>query len=170
MSRDAVTFGLLVVVLLQGLWLVRRPSAAVEPVQELRCPAPMWLDGWRGVRGLDCRRSDETHAGRLARLGLGGCPVGPEGLVVVTRAADHGCRITRLSGRAMLALGLPLDPNEASAADLEALPGIGPSLARRVIEHRERHGGFHRLEDLLAVSGIGPKLLSRIGPHLEVAK
>jgi len=53
--------------------------------------------------------------------------------------------------------GLPLDLNTATARDLEALPGIGPVLARRVIDYRQRAGGFRSIAQLLEVSGIGPK-------------
>ncbi|MDR7465060.1 MAG: helix-hairpin-helix domain-containing protein [Armatimonadota bacterium] len=62
----------------------------------------------------------------------------------------------------------PLDPNTASAAELEALPGIGPVLARRIVEHRRAHGRFERLEDLLEVEGIGPRMLERLRPLLRL--
>lgn len=55
-----------------------------------------------------------------------------------------------------------LDLNHAAARDLETLPGIGPVLARRIVAYRDRHGPFHRLEDLLQVEGIGPRLLERL--------
>jgi len=61
-----------------------------------------------------------------------------------------------------------VDLNRADAAGLEALPGIGPVLARRIIAYRERHGPFHRLEELLQVEGIGPKLLARLRKHVVI--
>lgn len=64
--------------------------------------------------------------------------------------------------------GAPVDVNTASATDLEALPGIGPVLAARIVAHREAHGRFERLEDLLEVEGIGPKLLARLRPVVQV--
>jgi competence protein ComEA len=51
----------------------------------------------------------------------------------------------------------PLDLNSASSSALEALPGIGPVLAQRIIEYRAAHGGFRRVTELRNVGGIGPK-------------
>jgi competence protein ComEA len=49
-----------------------------------------------------------------------------------------------------------VDLNAATAADLDALPGIGPVLAQRIVEHRERNGPFRSVEQLDDVPGIGP--------------
>jgi len=61
-----------------------------------------------------------------------------------------------------------LDLNTATAQELEALPGIGPVLARRIVEYRDRYGPFQKVEDLLAVRGIGPVLLEKIRPYVYV--
>jgi competence protein ComEA len=58
--------------------------------------------------------------------------------------------------------------NTATEADLERLPGIGPVLARRIVQHRESRGLFRRLDDLLEVEGIGPKLFRRLQPLLRL--
>ena len=55
-----------------------------------------------------------------------------------------------------------LDLNRATAGELEALPGIGPVLAGRIVEHRRVHGAFRSPDELLAVRGIGPRLLDRL--------
>ena len=52
-----------------------------------------------------------------------------------------------------------LDINTASAGELEALPGIGPVLAARVVEYREANGAFSTIEELMNVPGIGEKTL-----------
>lgn len=74
------------------------------------------------------------------------------------------------SGAALRALrdGAPIDLDRARAADLELLPGIGPQLAARIIEHRERHGPFRSLEELTALRGIGARTLERLRPLLRV--
>jgi competence protein ComEA len=55
-----------------------------------------------------------------------------------------------------------VDPNTATETGLRALPGIGPALARRIVQSREADGLFATPEALLRVSGIGPRLLERL--------
>ena len=61
-----------------------------------------------------------------------------------------------------------LDLNRAQAAELDMLPGIGPVLARRIVEYRRQHGPFRRIEELRAVRGVGPRLLERLRPRVGV--
>ena len=68
-----------------------------------------------------------------------------------------------------LALGVPLDLNQASAAELAQVPGITPTLAQRIVAQRDRLNGFSRLEDLGAVKGIGPVTIERLRPSLIVS-
>jgi competence protein ComEA len=65
--------------------------------------------------------------------------------------------------------GGPIDLNRATAPDLELLPGIGPSLAQRIVAKREERGGaFASVEELRDVRGIGERMLARIRPWLRV--
>jgi competence protein ComEA len=61
-----------------------------------------------------------------------------------------------------------LDLNSATREQLEELPGVGPSLAARILAERERIGRFADLNDLLSVKGIGDATLARLRPHLSV--
>jgi competence protein ComEA len=74
-----------------------------------------------------------------------------------------------MSGERQLALGLPIDPNEASQADLEALPDVGPALAQAIVTAR-RQRRFLTEVDLLAVRGLGPKRLAKLRPYLQLRK
>jgi competence protein ComEA len=58
----------------------------------------------------------------------------------------------------------PVELNTATAAELEALPGIGPSLAARVVAWRAKNGPFRSVEDLEKVPGIGPATATRLRP------
>ncbi|GAB4275174.1 MAG: hypothetical protein Kow0092_30730 [Deferrisomatales bacterium] len=67
-----------------------------------------------------------------------------------------------------LLLGLPLDLNEASLQDLEALPGVGPKTAEAIAATRRRLGGFRQVRDLERVPGVGPKTVERLAPWVRV--
>lgn len=81
---------------------------------------------------------------------------------------DGRCHVSRMAGARLLTLGLAIDLNHATPEDLEALPGIGPVLAGRIVAHRQKHGPFRHVDDLQQVPGIGPKNLEQIRPYLTV--
>ena len=62
-----------------------------------------------------------------------------------------------------------INPNTASGASLQRLPGVGPTRANGIIEYRRRHWyrPFRKAEDLEAVDGIGPGTVERIRPYLD---
>lgn len=64
----------------------------------------------------------------------------------------------------------PIDLNRATASQLDALPGIGPVLAGRIVEQRARQGAFRSVDELLAVRGIGPRLFERLRPLVTCAR
>lgn len=66
--------------------------------------------------------------------------------------------------------GETIDPNRAPAVELDRLPGVGPAVAGRIVEERERAGGFRTAADLERVRGIGPATLQRMRPHLDLGR
>jgi competence protein ComEA len=58
--------------------------------------------------------------------------------------------------------------NDASAAELEALPGIGPATAAAIVEHRQQNGPFASVLELEEVRGIGPAKLDALRDHVTV--
>jgi competence protein ComEA len=92
----------------------------------------------------------------------------PEGRPVVAAApADSAPVGSGPAGGPPPTARAPLDLNTATAAELDALPGIGPVLAARIVEHRRLHGAFRSVEELRSVPGIGPRLLARLRPSLR---
>jgi len=63
---------------------------------------------------------------------------------------------------------VPLDLNRATDRDFDALPGVGPKLAKRIMKYRQSVGLFHSLDELRAVKGIGKKTFERIRPLVTV--
>jgi competence protein ComEA len=62
-----------------------------------------------------------------------------------------------------------IDLNRASRAELLQVPGLGPALVERILDYRDQHEGFRRIDDLLQIRGIGPATLQRVRPWLTVA-
>jgi competence ComEA-like helix-hairpin-helix protein len=64
----------------------------------------------------------------------------------------------------------PLDLNHASADEISRLPGVGPSLARRIVEERDRRGRFETSDNLRGILGMGPKKLAALREHITVGE
>lgn len=60
-----------------------------------------------------------------------------------------------------------MDLNRATADELTTLPGIGPALARRIVEWRGANGPFASVDALDEVPGIGPSTLERLRPRVR---
>lgn len=98
------------------------------------------------------------------------------GLVLVGLASMAGWWIAHGGGRGRLVeidgaerrtAEFQVDLNEAEWPELAQLPGIGETLARRIVESRSREGPFRDHDDLQRVRGIGPKKLERVRPYLS---
>ena len=62
----------------------------------------------------------------------------------------------------------PLNLNSATAADLEKLPGIGAAMATRILEYRQKSGGFKKVEELMNIQGIGERNFLKLKPLVTV--
>jgi competence ComEA-like helix-hairpin-helix protein len=64
----------------------------------------------------------------------------------------------------------PININTADSAQLQLVPGIGPSTAEKILQMRKSYGAFKSVNDLMAIRGIGPKRLEKMRKYLTVGK
>ena len=62
----------------------------------------------------------------------------------------------------------PVNLNTATAEQLATIPGVGPRMAERIIDYRQKNGGFKKIEDLMNVSGVGEKSFLKMKPLITV--
>lgn len=94
-------------------------------------------------------------------------------LVIALLAATCAMRVARPVDREAVVptpTGYRLPVNLASAGELEALPAVGPALARAIVDHRSADGPFDSHASLQRVRGIGPKTADRIAPWIDLAE
>ncbi len=83
-------------------------------------------------------------------------------------SAPRARRTTRARKATVATASGPLSLNAATAAQLDALPGIGPSIAGDIVAYRARQGRFRSLDELREVAGIGEARLRRLKPLLRL--
>lgn len=112
-----------------------------------------------------------TRDADLSRLNLAAPVVDGQQVVIPFRprpgagGGGGGASGAGTSGAGSGATG-PVSLSSATAADLEALDGVGPALAARIIAWRDSHGGFSSVDALDEVPGIGPARMEALRPHL----
>lgn len=128
---------------------LRRSEASARPPGS--CPIPVFVDDH-----LACAPSQQTE---VAAHCTDAAPLTPGDTLVTL-----GCLRGRMAPEDLQRLGVVLDVNVASGAELTSLHGIGPALARRIVSARP----FDHVADLIGVHGIGPATLARIRPRVRV--
>lgn len=157
-----------------GWYATRSPAPVEDPAVVMAGPAPagaivVHVSGWVAVPGLvevpeGGRVADAVAAAGGARPGAAlddlnlAAPVHDGEQVAVPGPADPGAAPETGS----VASDGRIRINGATATELDELPGVGPVLAERIVEHRERDGPFRTVEDLLDVPGIGERKLASL--------
>jgi competence protein ComEA len=189
-----IALGLIVTVMLSGLG---RPSVTpvAEPASTVLTPGtPVPVSAVADEHATPEARPGTVivHvAGKVGAPGIVELPAGSRVVDAVDAAggADDGVDLSSLNLARVLVDGeqvavgidpLPVAPagagetapivnlNTATTADLETLPGIGPTLAANIIAWREENGRFTMVEELQEVSGIGPKKFEALADQVTV--
>ncbi|MGB8020550.1 MAG: ComEA family DNA-binding protein [Candidatus Nanopelagicales bacterium] len=144
------------------------PSLIVHVAGDVRRPGVVELpagarvgDAVKAAGGL--QRGAKLGATNLARLVVDG------ERVEVGSGSDAGSAGGALAATAAPAAAAgPVDLNAATAEQLDALPGVGPVTAARILAWRAEHGRFTVVDELAEVAGIGPKTLAELRSHVRV--
>lgn len=185
--REALKYGWAAAFLLLGgllgaglIYLASRPPQG-EPIRLLPPPTPaplvVHVTGRVARPGVYRLPPDSRVADALQAAGGSLADGNPQALNLAAPLADgsrvyvpplqNGTSLPEKTGEAdrmpaVADIDGRVNINTATQAELESLPGIGPTLASRIIAYRQEHGAFTRLEDLQKVSGIGEGLFNKI--------
>ncbi len=126
---------------------VRRPGVLTLPAGSRVADALRAAGGAKpGADLTGINRARVLMDGEQVLVGLPGVPVGGVG-----PGAGVGV------GAGVGGVGAPLSLNAATVEQLDTLPGVGPVLARHIVDHRTEHGGFRSVAELREVNGIGER-------------
>lgn len=136
---------------------VRRPGL-------YRLPAGARIDDALRRAGGPGRRADLTAVNLATKLEDGRQVLVPERRPAASRAAPS----MQSPAPAGAPPNAPVNLNTATIEQLDTLDGIGPGIAQRILDYREQHGGFRRVEELAEVPGIGAKRLAALTPQVAL--
>ncbi|WP_346768232.1 ComEA family DNA-binding protein [Streptomyces sp. R301] len=132
---------------------VRRPGVLTLPAGSRVADALRAAGGVRAGADLTgLNRARVLFDGEQVLVGVPGVPAG------------GGAAPGAVSGVGAGGSGVPLSLNTATAEQFDGLPGVGPVLARRIVDHRTERGGFRSVEELREVDGIGERRFADLQP------
>jgi competence protein ComEA len=130
------------------------PPIFVDVVGAVRRPGLYRLSSGARVADAVARAGGPTRKAQLELVNLAARIADGEQVVVPRRGAPGAAAAAGGSSGAPAAG--PAHLNSATLEQLDALPGVGPVTAQKIIDYREQHGGFGSVDELDAVPGIGP--------------
>jgi competence protein ComEA len=132
----------------------------VNVVGAVRRPGLYRLPEGARVADALARAGGVTSRAQVELVNLAARVADGEQVVVPRRGAAGGAPVAAGGGGA--ASSGPVHLNSATIEQLDALPGVGPVTAQKIVDYRQEHGGFKSVDDLDAVPGIGPARLENL--------
>ena len=132
----------------------------VNVVGAVRRPGLYRLPEGARVADALARAGGVTRRAQVELVNLAARVADGEQVVVPRRGAAGGAPVATGGGGA--ASSGPVHLNSATIEQLDALPGVGPVTAQKIVDYRQEHGGFKSVDDLDAVPGIGPARLENL--------
>jgi competence protein ComEA len=144
-------------------------SVVVQVVGAVVHPGLVTLAGGSRVADAIAAAGGLSRRGASGGLNLARLLVDGEQVVVSPSAPVEGGAASAAAASGASAAGTGIvDLNAATATDLDALPGVGPVMASRILDWRTAHGRFASVDQLREVSGIGARTFERLKPHVRV--
>jgi competence protein ComEA len=141
------------------------PAAELVPGRAAATPAlVVHVAGAVRRPGLYRLAEGKRVADAVARAGGATAPADTAAINLAAPLAD-GMQVLvprRLAGGGGKTPGSRVSLSSATAAELDALPGIGPVTAQKILDYRAEHGGFRSVDDLDAIPGIGPARVEQL--------
>ena len=154
-----------------GRTLAGAGAAAERPAQALVAESPaaaprlvVHVAGAVRRPGLYRLAEGKRVADAVARAGGATAPADTAAINLAASLAD-GMQVLvprRVAGAGGKTQGSRVSLSSATAAELDALPGIGPVTAQKILDYRAEHGGFRSVDDLDAIPGIGPARVEQL--------
>jgi competence protein ComEA len=138
---------------------VARALVVVDVVGAVRRAGLYRLPQGSRIADALARAGGTTRKADLALVNLAAPLADGSQIVVPARTAAVS------GGSGSEAAGAPAGPvhlNSATLADLDALPGVGPVTAQKILDYRQQHGAFGSVDELDAIPGIGPKRMDQL--------
>ncbi len=147
--------------------LVAEPAAAaptlvVHVAGAVREPGLYRLPEGKRVADAVARAGGATASADTAAVNLAAPLADGVQIVIPDRAAETATSAVGTAGSGTAAPAGRVSLSSATVEQLDALPGIGPVTAQKIVDHRSAHGGFSSVDDLDAIPGIGPARLEQL--------
>ena len=136
------------------------PRLVVDVVGAVRSPGLYRLPQGSRIADAVARAGGTVRSAELDLVNLA-APVVDGEQVVVPRKIPGAVSGTAPAGGSAVQSG-PISLSTATLEQLDALPGVGPVTAQKILDFRAEHGAFHSIEELDAISGIGPARLDQL--------